>query len=138
VARAERKQAEFSRGWLEVAELVLLVRDGAVPEDFSAVRPVWASAATPTKAASTDAVVKLVTAGILPPDSSVVLKMLDLSSFDREQAAKDAARLAEEKKRMAEEIASGQLSPAEQNTGRSTGPHLHFANDGEDPQNAEE
>lgn len=133
VARAERKQAEFSRGWLEVAELVLLVRDGAVPEGFSAVRPVWASAATPTKAASTDAVVKLVTAGILPPDSSVVLKMLDLSSFDREQAAKDAARLAEEKKRMAEEIASGQLSPAEQ-TARSQ----QLANGGEDPQNAEE
>src|SRR5690606_26724263 len=133
VARAERKQDELSVGWLEVAELVLLVRDGRVPDDFDQLRTVWASPATPTKAASTDAVVKLVTAGILPPDSAVVLKWLDLSPVDREVALEDARRLAEEKKAMAREIASGQLSPAKQS---ATSEQL--SEEGPRPENAEE
>lgn len=108
VARAERKIVEFSPAWRQVAELALLVRDGEVPDGFKDVRPVWASPATPTKAASTDAAVKLVAAEIIPPDSDVVYEMLDLSEFDRERVRRDAAKAKKERQEQADKIAGGQ------------------------------
>lgn len=92
VARAERKQVEFSPAWRQVAELALLVRDRSVPDEFRNVRPLWASPATPTRAASTDAALKLVQSGIAPKDSDVILEMLDMSEFDRERVRVAAAK----------------------------------------------
>lgn len=92
VKRAERRQRTFGRAWLEVARLALLFRDGAVPDGFGArVRPVWRDAATPTRAASADAAVKLVQAGILPPDGDMVLQMIGLSPEERRQVRADRA-----------------------------------------------
>ncbi len=83
VKRAERRQKILGRSWLEVARLALLIRDGAVPEDFSRVSTSWMDASTPTRAATTDAVVKLVSAGILAPDSDVVADELNLTASQR-------------------------------------------------------
>ena len=85
VQRVKRKQSEFAAAWSEVAELALLVRDGRVPDEFRGVSPVWASAATPTRAANTDAAQKWIASGIVPASSDVILEMLDFSEFDRER-----------------------------------------------------
>jgi len=38
---AEDKQEMFSMGWLEVARLALLVRDGSIPAEMANVDTVW-------------------------------------------------------------------------------------------------
>ena len=84
VKRAERRQLSFGRGWAEVARLALLVRDAKLPEEFASARAMWRDAATPTRAAATDATVKLVQAGVLPADSDVALDRLDFSEVEKE------------------------------------------------------
>jgi hypothetical protein len=80
VKRTERRQSGFGRSWLEIAYLTLLVRDGAVPTDFaSRVAVDWQNAATPTRAATADEITKLVSVGVLAPDSAVVRKRLSLT-----------------------------------------------------------
>lgn len=79
ITRAELKQVEFSVWGSQVMPLALYVRDGVWPEQGNGISTEWRNAATPTVAASTDAAVKLVAAGILPPQSDVVLKMVGLS-----------------------------------------------------------
>lgn len=92
VKRAERRQAAFGRAWREVGALALLVRDGAIPDDYAKVSVKWRDAATPTRAAATDAAVKLVAAGILPADSSVTYDRLGLSPADQRQLVADKRR----------------------------------------------
>lgn len=105
VRRAERRQSSFGRAWLEVARLVLLVRDGEIPTDFAQrVTPEWQSAATPTRAAAADEVTKLVSAGVLRPDSPVVRKRLLLSRSE-------ARMLEAEQRRMAGRALVEQLAP---------------------------
>lgn len=91
VKKAERRQKQFGRTWLEVARLSLLVRDGVVPPEFSQVRPIWRDPATPTVAAAADAAVKLITAGVLLPDSEVTYNRLGFSDTDKAQLARDKA-----------------------------------------------
>lgn len=84
VKRTERRQVAFGRAWMEVARLALLVRDGEVPDGFDTdVSAEWQSAATPTRAATADEVTKLVSVGILAPDSAVVQKRLQLSRSEQ-------------------------------------------------------
>lgn len=83
IKHAERRQSIFSRGWMEVARLALLIRDGEVPAEFDKVTPHWMDASTPTRAATTDAVVKLVQSGVLPADSSVVADILGFTTSQR-------------------------------------------------------
>lgn len=91
VKRAERRQTSFGRTWREVGKLALLVRDGAVPDDFdSTVGTDWRDPSTPTNAADADAAVKLVGAGILPVDSAVTYNRIGLSPG--EQRLLDADR----------------------------------------------
>ncbi|MCL1800769.1 MAG: hypothetical protein FWG25_05345, partial [Promicromonosporaceae bacterium] len=52
----------------------------------------WGDPSTPTRAATADAVSKLVGAGILPPNSDVTLNMLGISAQEREQLRADRAR----------------------------------------------
>lgn len=80
VKRAERRQTCFSRSWLEVGRLALLVRDGRVPDGFNAVSCRWADASTPTRAAAADETVKLIGAGVLPSDSQVTYDRLGLDA----------------------------------------------------------
>jgi hypothetical protein len=84
VKRAERRQRQFGRAWTEVAKLALLIRDGAVPAEADSIRPIWRDAATPTRAAAADEVVKLIAAGVLPADSEVVMARIGLSDSDKE------------------------------------------------------
>lgn len=91
VKKAERRQKQFGRTWLEVARLALLIRDGEIPAEFSQVRPIWRDPATPTVAAAADAAVKLITAGVLLPDSEVTYNRLGFSDTDKAQLARDKA-----------------------------------------------
>lgn len=80
VRRTERRQSGFGRSWLEVGRLALLVRDGSIPGDFDSRASVdWMPASTPTRAAAADEVTKLVSVGVLEPQSEVVRKRLSLS-----------------------------------------------------------
>lgn len=93
VKRAERRQTGFGRSWMEVARLATLVAHGSIPSDFNErVSTDWQSAATPTRAASADEVTKLVGAGILAPDSEVVMKRLGLSRSEERLLRAERAR----------------------------------------------
>jgi hypothetical protein len=83
VKRAERRQKQFGRTWVEVAKLALLVRDGALPAEAANIRPIWRDASTPTRAAAADEAVKLISAGVLTPDSEIVYNRIGLSDSDK-------------------------------------------------------
>jgi len=83
VKRAERRQKQFGRTWVEVAKLALLVRDGVIPAEADQIRPVWRDASTPTRAASADEAIKLIQAGVLLPDSEVTYNRINLSANDK-------------------------------------------------------
>lgn len=78
-ARAEARQDQFARSWEWVARLMVAVRTGKDVETVEASVK-WADAATRSVAQEADAVVKLVTAGILPP--SIALERLGYSQAD--------------------------------------------------------
>lgn len=92
VKRAERRQTVFGRGWLEVARLALLVRDGTIPAEFAQVSTKWRDAATPTRSAAADEATKLVSAAILPPDSSVTYDRIGLSPAEQKRLETDKRR----------------------------------------------
>lgn len=81
IARAEDRLTAFSRPWQEVAQLVVLTLDGVLPEGFSAV-PKFREPGTPTYAATVDATMKLISAGVLAPDSQITYELL---RFSRQQ-----------------------------------------------------
>lgn len=92
VKRAERKQTVLSAVWAQVLRLALLVANGEVPDRAKRIETVWRNAATPTIASQTDAAVKLVQAGILPPDSDVTLEMVGLTESQRQRVNSDRRR----------------------------------------------
>lgn len=83
VKRAERRQRQFGRAWIEVAKLSLLVRDGSIPAEANDIRPIWRDPSTPTRAAAADEAVKLISAGVLTPDSEVTYNRIGLSETDK-------------------------------------------------------
>lgn len=95
VKRAERRQAMFGKAWTEVARLVLMVRDGRsfaeLTDEELAIRPLWRDAATPTRAAAADEVVKMISAGVYTAQGDYALKRLGLSPMDREMLRRDRA-----------------------------------------------
>jgi hypothetical protein len=68
VAKAKRKARTWGGAWEEVMRLALLVRDGRLPEGADSMETVWRDPETRTVAQAADAAVKLVQAGILPPE----------------------------------------------------------------------
>ena len=96
VKRAERRQAAFGRAWLEVGRLALLVRDGAVPDDFATISARWRDAATPTRAAAADEALKLTSGDnpILPPDSTVTYDRIGLTPAEQRIVMADKRRSA--------------------------------------------
>jgi hypothetical protein len=92
IKKAERRQATLGRGWREVAALSLLLRDGAVPDDFYTVTAKWRDPATPTRAAAADAAAKLVDKGILLPDSEVTYDRIGLSPAEKRTLASEKRR----------------------------------------------
>ena len=93
VKRAERRQRQFGRTWSEVARLSLLVRDGEIPAGAENIRPIWRDASTPTRAAAADEVIKLISAGILTPESEITLNRIGLSDSDKEVLKSERIRL---------------------------------------------
>lgn len=72
VKRAERRQKSFGRAWGDVGRLVSAATRGTTFADASPVGVRWGDPATPTVAATTDAMVKQVQAGVAPKNSRVV------------------------------------------------------------------
>ena len=70
-------------------KLALLIRDGSIPEEAALIRPIWRSAATPTKAADADAAMKLVQAGILLADSEVTYTRIGLTEVEKDTLRKE-------------------------------------------------
>lgn len=89
IKKAEDRAQAFGKAWVEVIKLALLVRDGNISEEANSIRPIWRSAATPTKAADADAAVKLVQAGILLADSEVTYTRLGLTEVEKETLRKE-------------------------------------------------
>lgn len=95
VKRAERRQRQFGRAWTEVAKLAILVRDGGdLPQEANDIRPLWRDPSTPTRAASADEAVKLISAGVLLPDSEITYNRIGLSDTDKQvlRAEKQASQ----------------------------------------------
>lgn len=92
-ARAELRQLSFSRPFETVGKLLIAVDTGRTHPDDIPLRVQWADAATRSVAQETDAVVKLVQAGILP--TSYALAKLGYSDDEiaRIRAAKRAETL---------------------------------------------
>ena len=87
--KADRKTRMFGESWRDVMKLALLIRDGSLPAGADSIATVWADTATPTPAATTDAVVKQVTAGMVPATSDVTLERLGYSPVERQRLAQD-------------------------------------------------
>jgi hypothetical protein len=83
VKRAERRQNQFGRAWVEVARLALLIRDGQIPPEANQISPVWRDASTPTRAAAADETMKLIQSGVLLPDSEITYNRIGLSDSDK-------------------------------------------------------
>ncbi|MEU3599885.1 phage portal protein [Streptomyces sp. NPDC006798] len=91
IKRAERRQLMFGRAWLEVGRLALLVRDGS-EADLSAFENIsvkWRDAATPTRSAAADEATKLISSGVLTPDSTVTYDRIGLSPQEQKQLTSD-------------------------------------------------
>ncbi len=90
VKRAERRQTSFGMAWLEIAHLALLLRDGGLDRDvLRQVGVNWRDASTPTRAAAADEALKLISSGVLLPDSPVTYDRIGLSLQEQQQLAQD-------------------------------------------------
>ena len=83
-ADAESAHEPFGAAWVDAMRMAVEIRTGSA-EGLELLTTKWRDPATPTKAAAADAVMKLVTAGVLPPDSAVTLEQLgfDQTTIDR-------------------------------------------------------
>lgn len=65
IKTAQRKMRSWGAGWESVMRLVRLVQTGKDDPKLSSMETLWADAGTPTKAADTDAAVKMYQAGLV-------------------------------------------------------------------------
>jgi hypothetical protein len=97
VKRAERRQRQFGRSWLEVARLAVQVRDGLTPEELPSelndVRAIWRDASTPTRAAAADEVIKLIASGVLLADSEITYNRIGLTEGDKQVIKSEKAAI---------------------------------------------
>lgn len=88
--RAERRQRAFGAAEGRILRKAIHVRDGEDPGVTP--RPVWRDAATPTRSAAADEATKLISSGVLPPDSDVTYERVGLSEVDRRRLRDDGRR----------------------------------------------
>lgn len=83
-ADAESAHEPFGAAWVDAMRMAVEIAAGET-DGLELLTTKWRDPATPTKAAAADAVMKLVTAGVLPPDSAVTLEQLgfDQTTIDR-------------------------------------------------------
>lgn len=90
VKRAQRRQRTFSGGWETVMRLALRVQNGGtLPEEAATIETLWADAATPTPAATTDAITKQIAAGAIPARSDVTREKLGYTVIERQRLVID-------------------------------------------------
>lgn len=110
-ADAESAHDPFGAAWVDAMRMAVQIVGGSA-DGLELLTTKWRDPATPTKAAAADAVMKLVTAGVLPADSAVTLEQLgfDQTTIDRIVADRRRAQAGE---RLAALIdAAKQTSPA--------------------------
>jgi hypothetical protein len=84
IKSAEDRMDAFGVQWTQLMLQCIRLVDGELPEDAEEVRPIWRSAAMPTKAADADAAVKLIQAEVLHPDSEVTWTRLGFSESEKQ------------------------------------------------------
>lgn len=88
-SRSRMKQIALSSGHEDLMRLALLVRDGSLPPNASRLETDWRDAAPQTLSGTSDAIVKQVSAGSVPPTSDVTLKRLGYSAVERARLEQD-------------------------------------------------
>ena len=93
IQRSLRRQRGFTQGWRNVAYNALLWRDGTVDLDkLARIQPNWDNPATPTPSAAADEALKLITSGVLLPDSEITYGRVGLTAIEREKLATEKRR----------------------------------------------
>lgn len=87
--RADRKTTIFGDPWTDVGRLLMLFRDGELPDNAELLTSVWGDTGTPTPAATTDSIAKQIAAGSIPASSDVTLERLGYSAVERQRLAQD-------------------------------------------------
>jgi hypothetical protein len=103
VMKANYRTASFGADWAALMGKALMVRDGEAQPDAHRITPVWASTATPTPAATTDAILKQIQSGYLPATSDVTGAKLGYTPSERARIEQD--RLSDSGASMLSEIA---------------------------------
>lgn len=91
VKKAERRQTWFGTAWVKTMKNAYAIT-GADPADLQGLNVVWADASTPTRAATTDAIVKQVQTGILPATSEITLEQLGYDAQDIQRVQNEQIR----------------------------------------------
>lgn len=107
VKRAERRQKSFGRAWSEVGRLVSAARSGVAVSDVDVSLTRWGNAATPTVAATADAVVKYVQAGVAPGNSKAVW---DRAGFSPEEQKEMERKFSQQQAMQRQALLSGASS----------------------------
>lgn len=94
ISKVEKRQKALSKAWIQTMKLAVLVREGEIPQELNQIRCDWKDAATPTQAATTDAVGKQISFGILQPDSEVTYNKLGYSESDKRILREEASQRA--------------------------------------------
>lgn len=90
IKKAERRQTSFSGGWEATMRLALRVmHGGTLPPEANLIETLWGSAATPTPAATADAIAKQIAGGAIPATSDVTREKLGYSVVERQRLAID-------------------------------------------------
>lgn len=86
-ADAESAHEPFGAAWIDAMRMAVEIVSGST-DGLELLTAKWRDPATPTRASAADAVMKLVSSGVLPADSSVTLEQLgfDQTTIDRIQA----------------------------------------------------
>lgn len=97
IRRTEKRQAQYGHAWNEVGYISHLILG---TEDPTYPRSMWMEASTPTLAATTDAMVKMVQADVVPNGSEIVLRRLrfdpeEIRQIQSEQARERATQMAQ-------------------------------------------
>lgn len=93
IQRSLRRQRGFTQGWRHVAYNALLWRDGKVDLDkLARVQPNWDNPATPTPQAAADEATKLISSGVLLPDSDVTYQRVGLTAIERDKLRSEKRR----------------------------------------------
>lgn len=83
VKRAERRQVAFGAAWRGAMIDAITLRDGPeAAREASLLRVKWRDASTPTRAAAADATLKITQAGVIPPESEIILEDLGYDEVD--------------------------------------------------------